>query len=132
MSPQEAYVRSGRFLHEDRYALVFVLILLTILSSAVMRDGTIGLLATRFLQTITLFVTLRTSEARPRMRRVAEITAVAVLLGVGAVILSGNLGPARLAYGFSMIVLVAFTPMVIARRLVSHPTICIGRHSNWS
>jgi len=126
MSPQEAYVRGGRFLHKDRYALVFVLILLTILSSAVMRDGTIGLLATLFLQTITLFVTLRTSEAGPRMRRVAEITAVAVLLGVGAVIVSGNIGPARLAYGFSMIVLVAFTPMVIARRLVSHPTININ------
>ena len=126
MSPQEAYVRSGRFLHEDRYALVFVLIILTILSNAVLANGTIGLLLTLTLQTLTLFVTLRTSEAGPRMRRVGEITAVAVLLGVGAVVLSGNVGPARLAYGFSMIVLVAFTPIVIARRLIGHPTININ------
>jgi len=126
ISPQQAYFLSGRFLQEDRYALVFVLIILTILSSALLADGALGLLTTLTLQTVTLVVTLRTSEAGPRMRRVAEITAVAVLLGVGAVILSGNLVPARIAYGFSMIVLVGFTPIVIARRLIGHPVININ------
>jgi hypothetical protein len=118
-----AYLRSGRFWREDRYALVFVLIILTIVSSAFLSEGPLGFIVTLTLQTITLSVTLRTSEAGRRLRTVGEITGVLVVVGVAAMVLSGNIGPARLAYGLSMIVLVAVTPLVIARRLATHPVV---------
>ena len=118
------YFRSGRF-RQDRYVLVFILILVTIISSAFLSDGAPGLLLTLALQGITLSVTLRTSEVGPKLRLVGEITSVAVLVGVAALLLSGNIGPARFAYGLSMIALVALTPFVIVKRLVAHPFVNI-------
>jgi hypothetical protein len=126
MGAEEAYIRGSRFFQEDRYALVFILIIITILSSVLFNDGTWGLLITLCLQTLTLFVALRTSDAGARFRRIGEVTALLVVVGVAAVILSGNPGPARIAYGFSMIVLVGVTPIVIVRRLITHPVININ------
>jgi hypothetical protein len=126
MSPQAAYLRSGRFLHEDRYALVFLLIIATILSTALVANGTLGLILTLALQTTTLLVTLQTAEAGRRLRRFGQITSAIVFLGAATVIFTGDPHLARIAYGISMLMLVAVTPAVIVRRLAKHPVISIN------
>jgi len=109
----------------DRYLLVFVLILATVLCSAAIGDGPWGLIITLLLQTATLLVALSTSEAGPKSQAVAGVAALLTLLGVAGALLTGNEGVARLAYGVSMIALIAVTPIAIVRRLIAHPTVSI-------
>lgn len=122
----EAYFRSGQLWRDDRYALVFVLIMATIISTAFFTDGPVGLVVTLALQALTLVVALRTSEAGPRAQRIGGITAVLCVVGVAIVVATGNPGPAAVAYAVSMLALVAVTPLVIIHRLTSHPTISIN------
>ena len=116
-------VHGNRVFRGDRYLLVFILILLTVLSSAFMTDGSWGLIITLLLQTATLLVALRTSDAGPKSQLVAAIVATLTLVGVTLALLTGNERVAHLAYAASMVVLVAVTPVAIVRRLVSHPTV---------
>lgn len=125
--PRRSGARWGsRLYREDRFALVFVLIILTILASALLSDGPLGLLSTLTLQTVTLLVTLRTAEAGLRLRRAGEVASIAVLVGAAATVLSGDSALAHIVYGISMILLVGITPIVIVRRLSRHPVVDIS------
>ena len=108
-----------RLVREDRYVLVLMLILATILSTAFLGDGTIGTLIPLAIMSVTMAVTLSTSDAGPK---VVLISRVAVLLAFIGVVVAGLIGfdaLARLGYFMMMIVLSVFTPLVIARRLTS-------------
>jgi hypothetical protein len=110
----------------DRYLWVFFLILLTILSSAFASDGSWGLILTLSLQTATLLVALRTSDAGPKSQLVAAAVAMLTVLGVALAVITGNERTARLAYAVSMLALVAVTPIAIVRRVMSHPTVNVA------
>jgi hypothetical protein len=116
-------VRGKKVFHADRYVLVFFLILLTVLSSAFMGDGSWGLIFTLLLQTATLLVALRTSDAGRKSQILAGVVALLTIAGVSIALLTGNDRIAHLAYAASMVALVAVTPVAIIRRLISHPTV---------
>lgn len=113
----------GRLLRRDLYAMVFVLIIATIICSATLGDGPWGLIATLVLQTATLWVALRASEIGPRMQISAVAIGALVVASVGIVLLTGNLQPAKIASTAMMIFLVGFTPAVIVRELLRRPVI---------
>jgi hypothetical protein len=118
-------VRGRRVFRADRYLLVFFLILLTVLSSAFTGDGSWGLIVTLLLQTATLIVALRTSDAGRKSQMVAGVVSLLTIVGVSLALLTGNDRIAHLAYATSMVALVAVTPIAIVRRLISHPTVNI-------
>jgi hypothetical protein len=119
-------VRGKRVFRADRYVLVFILILLTVLSSAFTGDGSWGLIVTLLLQTATLLVALRTSDAGRKSQVVASVVALLTIAGVAIALLTGNDRIAHLAYASSMVALVAVTPIAIVRRLIKHPTVNVA------
>ena len=107
----------------DRYLLVFFLILLTVLCTAFVGEGPWGLIITLLLQTATLLVALRTSDAGRKSQIAAAVVAALTVAGVTIALFTGGEQLAHLAYAASMVVLVAVTPIAIVRRLLSHPTV---------
>ena len=97
----------------DSYFLVFCTILATIISSAFLGDGSWGLVLTLALQTATLLLALRTSDAGPKSLRLATLVAGLAVVGVALAVLTGNYEIARIAYGASMLALIVVTPVVI-------------------
>jgi hypothetical protein len=77
------------------------------------------------LQTATLLVALRTSDAGRKSQMVAGVVALITIAGVTIALVTGNDRLAHLAYAASMVALVAVTPIAIVRRLMSHPTVNI-------
>lgn len=113
----------GRQPQHDRYLVVIVLILATILSTAVLGDGVYGLIVTLILMTVTLIVTLRTSDAGRQATLLGTVVSIAMVLGVAAALLTGNTQPARIAYALGMLGLIVVTPVVIVRRMLSHSVV---------
>jgi len=122
---EEAAAGGARIFRRDRYLQVFVLILLTVLSSAFISDGSWGLIITLLLQTATLLVALRTSDAGPKSQLVAGVVATLTIVSITLALVTKNDRLAHAAYGASMVALVAVTPIAIVRRLISHPTVNI-------
>ena len=122
---QQSVARRIREPRRDRYGLVCALILVTILSTAVLGDGEIGLILTLVLMTGTFVIALRTSDAGPRVTLIATAVSALAIVGICIALLTGNQTPARLAYGLAMIGIVSITPVVIARRLAKHTTVSI-------
>ena len=122
---REAPIRLGhmRFLRRDLYATVFLLIIATIISSATLGDGPWGLLGTLILQTATLWVALLASDVGSRTKKYALAVCGLVVFAVTVAVLTGNLQPAKIASGVTMLFLVGFTPIVIVRQLMRHPVI---------
>ena len=119
--------QGGRLLfRRDSYFTVFCMILATIISSAFLGDGSWGLVLTLLLQTATLMLALRTSDAGPKSQRLAAVVASLAVAGVALAVLTGNYEIARLAYGASMLALIVVTPVVIVQRLMSHPVVNIS------
>ncbi len=120
-------VREGRrFVAEDRYVLVFGLIMLTILANTFLaEDFPIGRELTLGLLIVTMLVTLSTSNAGPRLRWVGGATAVIAAVGVVLAAVLGYTGVERLAFDITMIVLAVITPVVIARRIAAHPKVTL-------
>ena len=116
-------IGGGRFLRRDLYATVFVLIIATVIASATLGDGSWGPIVVLVLQLCTLWVALVASDAGPRLRWSALLVGGAVVVAVAIAFLTGNLDPAKLTSTAVMILLVAFTPVVIARALVRRPVI---------
>jgi hypothetical protein len=113
----------GREGRQDRYLVVIGLILVTILSTALLGEGTGGLVLTLFLMTLTFIVTLRTSDAGRRATLAGTVVSVAMVVGVVVALLTGNTEPARIAYGMAMLCIVGVTPFVIVRRMMSHSVV---------
>jgi hypothetical protein len=121
------FVEGGRILfRRDSYFLVFCMILATMISTAFLNGASWGLIVTLSLQTATLLLALRTSNAGPKSMRVAAIVAGLAVVGVALAILTGNYEIAGLAYGVSMLALIVVTPVVIVQRLLTHPVVNIS------
>ncbi len=119
--------RTGRRLvRQDRYVLVLFLILATLISSAFLGDGTFGILVPLAFMSLTLAVTLSTSDAGPKAVFLGRVVVGLAFLGVAAAELLNYNGLARLGFFVAMIVLSIVTPLVIARRLLKHMTVSIG------
>ena len=112
-----------RLVREDSYALVLLLILATIISSAFLGDGTVGVIIPLAFMSLTLVVTMSTSDAGPQARIVTRVVVAVAFLGVLAAELFHFAGLARLGFFIAMIALSTITPFVIIRRLVKHLTI---------
>jgi hypothetical protein len=123
---ERARDRGKQFVREDRYVLVLVLIVASILSTAFVGDGVLGLLLTLGLMSLTLSVTLSTSEAGPKTQSAVR---AAIVIAFSLVLLSylANLGGlARAGFFITTITLSVVTPIVIARRLWKHPSVSAG------
>jgi hypothetical protein len=116
-------IGGGRLLKRDLYAMVFVLILATIIASAALGDGAWGLIATLVLQATTLWIALRASDIGTKAQLFTVAVAGLVIVSVAAAILTHNLQPARIASTATMVLLVGITPVVIVRELVKRPVI---------
>jgi hypothetical protein len=122
----EVAEKGRRFVSQDRYVLVFGLIILTILANTFLADNfPAGRAMTLALQTVTMLVTLSTSDAGPRMRWISGIVASLAVVGILAAEIFGIQGLERVAYAATMVVLGVVTPYVIARRIASHPKITL-------
>jgi hypothetical protein len=108
-------LRSERQL-EDRYMLSAILIVICILTFAFAADGAVGRFFVVALQGITLTVILRSSEAKPRIVRLAVAVTLLALIGV---VITAIVGGAAGVAGPGLIgALLAITgPIFIARRL---------------
>jgi hypothetical protein len=127
-NPETVNLAEGgrQLFRRDSYFLVFCMILATMISSAFLGDASWGLLFTLVLQTATLLLALRTSDAGPKSQLLAAVVAGMAVIGVGLALVTNNYDVARLAYGTSMLALIVVTPVVIVRRLVTHPVVNIS------
>ena len=101
---------------EDRYVLLFFLLLLDLVVAAFATSAT-SVMVLLACVALTLLIALRTSRARPRSMRIALIAVVAgAIFGVVAV-LENN--PVWIGWMFAMMAALLFvTPIVIGRRIL--------------
>jgi hypothetical protein len=114
---QRAEASGRRFIQEDRYALVLLLIISTILCTAFLGDGSAGVILTLGLVCVTLVVILATSNASVHAQRIGRLAVLLSFIGVVAAELLDYLAAARLGFYCAMLVLTVVCPLVIGRRL---------------
>lgn len=124
-SGERAESAGRRFVREDRYVLVLFLILATLVSSAFLGDGTLGVILPLGFMCLTLVVTLGTSDAGPKMRLVGRVVVAVAFVSIVSAELFHYNGLARLGFFVAMLALSIVTPFVIVRRLTKHMTINI-------
>lgn len=115
-----AHTRNQR---TDRYALLLLLIMLTIGSIAASDAGTWGRVATMLLIGATMLLALRTSNARPITIRIAFAL---VALGVVSALVSATRGGGETADWVTnamAVMLAAVVPFAIAREIWRHPKV---------
>ena len=112
-----------RFAREDRYALVLLLIVASIVSTALVSEGPLGLLLPLVFTSLTLLIALSTSNAKPKTQLAGRIGVSTVFAIVTVAEFTHYVGLARIGYFVAMLALSVATPVVIARRLWHHPTI---------
>jgi hypothetical protein len=105
---------------QDRYGLVLILILATILSLAVLGDWTGGQVVALLLGGGTQLFVLRASAASRRVQRVAAVVIAAGLVITVAAMAAGEIAMTPRIVGA---VLAFVAPVVIGRRLIRHPTV---------
>ena len=113
----------NRLAATDNYALVLLLIILSILLMAVTDVAPVGRIVALMLVASTLLYTLHTSGFQRVFRVVSVVTACAVAVAELEVVLSGRLRPAGGIDSAVTGVLVVIMSIVIARRLVRHPAV---------
>jgi Ion channel len=112
-----------RLLGTDNYALVLLLIVLSILVAAV-ADGASLPVPIPILFGATLLYALRTSAVAPRLQAAALlVVSASVLVALVSARVTGRTGAASGIDTGVTALLVVLTPLAIARRLISHPTI---------
>jgi hypothetical protein len=113
-----------RILAADNYALVLLLIVLSILLMAATDVAPVGHITALILFGGILLFALHTSGVAPRLRKLASILVPAgVLLAIGSILVTWPPGAASgIEIGMAG-VLVLITPFVIARRLIRHPAV---------
>lgn len=117
--------RGWRLVREDQFVVVFILIVCTILSNAFLGDGINGMVVTLSFLTVTMVVTLSTSDVGPLARRIGGVASLIAVVGIVTAEVLHFSGIARLAYVLLMVVMSVITPVVIARRLTKHPSVSI-------
>jgi uncharacterized membrane protein len=107
---------------EDRYVLAGLLIVACILAFAFVGDGRAGRLIVVLLESATLIVILRASQAKPRTVRVAGVTC-AVFVAAVAISQTGDGTWAKAAPAMLGAALALGAPVAIIHRLVQQPVI---------
>jgi hypothetical protein len=107
----------------DNYALVLLLIVISILLMAVTDVAPVGRIITLVLVGGTLLYALHTSGLGRLLRIASIVTACTVGLAVLEVVLTGRIRPAGGIDTAVAGILVMITSIVIARRLVRHPAV---------
>lgn len=123
---RELAERGRAWAQRDRYVLVLVMIVCSLISTAFLADGIWGLVASLGFMSATLLVTLSTSDAGPKTVYVARAAVLISITGIVVADLFNYTGIARLALVVTMLVLSTLTPLVIARRLQQHPVISVN------
>jgi hypothetical protein len=111
----------------DNYPLVLLLIVLSIVVTAIIDVAPFGRIAALILFGFTLLYALRTSGVRPRLQRVASVMVIAgVALAIASVLVTGRAATAgSIDTGVAGLLLV-ITPLVIVRRLITHPAVNVS------
>jgi uncharacterized membrane protein len=123
---EELAASGKRLMNKDRYVLVFVLVMATIIVNAFLSQGVLGMGLVFTSLTLTLVVTLVTSEAE-RRTLVSAGFLVAVIFAVAIVAqLVGQQTVTRFAYKFAVISMGLIVPAVIGRRILQHPTVTLN------
>jgi len=107
---------------EDRYVLAGLLIIACILLFAFAGDGRAGRVIVVVLESVTLIVILRASQAKPQTVRVVSVTCIA-LVAAAALSQSSDATWAKAAPSILGAALALGAPFVIIRRLVHQPRI---------
>jgi hypothetical protein len=108
----------------DRYALLLLLIMLTIVSISVSDNGTWSRVSTTVLVSATVLVALRTSNARPVTIRAAVVLVVIGIASSMFAAATGNThGTVDWTTNIMTVMLAAVVPFAIARELWRHPKI---------
>lgn len=117
--------RGWRLIKEDQFVVVFVLIVCTILSNAFLGEGIQGMVITLGFLTVTMVVTLSTSDVGPIARRIGGLASLIGIIGIATAETMRFSGVARFSYMLLMVVLSVVTPVVIARRIIKHPYVSV-------
>jgi hypothetical protein len=107
----------------DRYGLVLLLLILTIVVIAVAGDRRWGPALTLVTLAATTFAALRASDVQRRLLRLAvALIPIVALVGIAATLVGDSDATKAVAASLT-ILLVAVTPPAIARRFARHPVI---------
>jgi hypothetical protein len=123
---RELAERGRLWARRDRYVLVFVLIVCSLIATAFMSEGVWGLVVATSFLSATLLVSLNTSDAGPKTRHVAQLAVLVSIAGIMVAELFNYSSLARLGVLITSLVLSTLTPVVIARRLWKHPVINVN------
>ncbi len=123
---EELAERGWRLANNDRYVLVFVLVMMTILLNAFLTQNAVGMVLFAMSLTLTLVVTLVTSNSE---RRTVVVTGVVVAGLFGAAVVAQALGigtGGRVAFKLATVATCFLVPVIIGRRVVQHPRVTLN------
>ncbi|MEI7814522.1 MAG: potassium channel family protein [Coriobacteriia bacterium] len=123
---EELAVSGWRLANEDRYVLVFALIIVTILLNALPAQNAVGTFLFGMSLTLTLIVTLVTSNSK---RRTIVVAGGLVVLLFAATVVTQMLGMAmisRICFQVAAVAACLIVPFVIGRRIALHPRVTLN------
>ena len=123
----EELAESGwRIANKDRYVIVFVLVMITILINAFLSQGTTGMVLFSMSLTLTMVVTLVTSSSS-RTTIVVVGGVIAALFAVTLVAQSTGFELiGRLGFKFATVATCIIVPAIVGRRIMQHPRITLN------
>ena len=110
---------------EDRFGLVLLLLLASLLLLAVAGDTETGKPALLVMLAVTTWVTLKASAVQRRLVRLATALIPLLLLVTLVLVFTGEKDTADSAAGFLTMMLVVVCPVAILRRFAQHPVVNI-------
>ncbi len=123
---EELAASGWRLANKDRYVLVFVLVMITILVNAFLTQNASGSMLFAMSLTLTLVVTLVTSNSGRRMVALAGgFVALAFAVAVVAQ-LAGMPTVGRIGFKLATVATCLVVPYVIGRRVVQHPRVTLN------
>ncbi len=124
MSAADRHVSRGLsgLLSEDRFEVLFGLLLALLLSGAFVRSGVVSALVTSGLVVATMLVTFRSSGIRLSL----PLVLIAVACGAAVLVLSATSpanGPLRAVSSLIIAVTLGIGPPIVLRRIFQHPSV---------
>jgi hypothetical protein len=123
---EELAASGRRLMNRDRYVLVFVLVMVTIVANALLSQGIAGMALVFTSLTLTLAVTLVTSHAERKTLVLAGFLVAAIFASAVLAQLLGQETLTRFAYKIAVISMGLIVPAVIGRRILQHPTVTLN------
>jgi hypothetical protein len=123
---EELAARGWRLANKDRYVLVFALVMVTILTNAFLTQNAGGTILFAMSLTLTLVVTLVTSNSR---RRTVVIAGGVVAAAFAVAVVAQRLGLmeiGRIGFKLATVATCLIVPYVIGSRVVRHPRVTLN------